>query len=422
MPLARARRRGLDLDDFDAPVQATTARGRRRPADWGDPEQALSRSASSSTCWSSASRSCRRRPARVFMMREVMELESDEICKELTITANNLWVILYRARMSLRECLEQHWFAGGARRRGPPDAARRACPTMSTWLSATSCPARTSSRLLSRAQDARAAGVRSAGGCAGTSPSARMCSRFERSCAFLREAVRRYKAVTSAGIDHDRRQRRACARSTPRPPTVAELVRALALEGKRIAVERNGEIVPRSRYGETRRVGRRPRRDRRRGRRRLTRERPPGVKSTHERPGTRRDRRSAGHRGPRVPLAPARRHRQVPRLRRRRARRSSPPARRSSPSRSAAPTSARTPNAPSLLDALPPSEFTYLPNSAGCYTADDAVRTLKLARELLDGHALSQARGAGRRDIAVSRTCAQTIDGRRAPGRATASR
>src|SRR5512145_1843147 len=46
--------------------------------------------------------------------------------------------------------------------------------------------------------------------------------------------------------------------------------------------------------------------------------------------------------------------------------------------------------APSLLDALPPSEFTYLPNSAGCYTADDAVRTLKLARELLDGHALTK--------------------------------
>jgi thiazole synthase len=46
------------------------------------------------------------------------------------------------------------------------------------------------------------------------------------------------------------------------------------------------------------------------------------------------------------------------------------------------------PRAPSLLDALPPSEFTYLPNSAGCYTADDAVRTLRLARELLDGHKL----------------------------------
>lgn len=43
---------------------------------------------------------------------------------------------------------------------------------------------------------------------------------------------------------------------------------------------------------------------------------------------------------------------------------------------------------PSLLDALPPSQFTYLPNSAGCYTADDAVRTLRLARELLDDHRL----------------------------------
>ncbi len=47
-------------------------------------------------------------------------------------------------------------------------------------------------------------------------------------------------------------------------------------------------------------------------------------------------------------------------------------------------------NAPSLLDALPPSEFTYLPNSAGCFTADDAVRTLKLARDLLDGHRLTK--------------------------------
>ena len=46
------------------------------------------------------------------------------------------------------------------------------------------------------------------------------------------------------------------------------------------------------------------------------------------------------------------------------------------------------PNTPSLLDALPPSRFTYLPNTAGCYTADDAVRTLRLARELLDDHRL----------------------------------
>ena len=43
---------------------------------------------------------------------------------------------------------------------------------------------------------------------------------------------------------------------------------------------------------------------------------------------------------------------------------------------------------PSLLDFLPPKEFTYLPNTAGCYSADDAIRTLRLARELLDGHDL----------------------------------
>ena len=45
---------------------------------------------------------------------------------------------------------------------------------------------------------------------------------------------------------------------------------------------------------------------------------------------------------------------------------------------------------PNLLDVLPPSKYTMLPNSAGCYTADDAVRTLRLARELLDGHALTK--------------------------------
>jgi len=43
---------------------------------------------------------------------------------------------------------------------------------------------------------------------------------------------------------------------------------------------------------------------------------------------------------------------------------------------------------PSLLDAVPPSRYTYLPNTAGCYSADEAVRTLRLARELLDGHDL----------------------------------
>jgi thiazole synthase len=45
-------------------------------------------------------------------------------------------------------------------------------------------------------------------------------------------------------------------------------------------------------------------------------------------------------------------------------------------------------NEPSLLEALPASQYVYLPNTAGCYTAADAVRTLRLARELLDGHSL----------------------------------
>ena len=46
------------------------------------------------------------------------------------------------------------------------------------------------------------------------------------------------------------------------------------------------------------------------------------------------------------------------------------------------------PSQPNLLDVLPPDRFTILPNTAGSYTAEDAVRTCRLARELLDGHAL----------------------------------
>jgi len=46
------------------------------------------------------------------------------------------------------------------------------------------------------------------------------------------------------------------------------------------------------------------------------------------------------------------------------------------------------PNEPNLLEVLPPDKYTILPNTAGCYTAEDAVRTCRLARELLDGHKL----------------------------------
>lgn len=48
----------------------------------------------------------------------------------------------------------------------------------------------------------------------------------------------------------------------------------------------------------------------------------------------------------------------------------------------------QTPGEPNLLDVLPPERYTILPNTAGCYTAEEAVRTCRLARELLDGHSL----------------------------------
>jgi thiazole synthase len=48
----------------------------------------------------------------------------------------------------------------------------------------------------------------------------------------------------------------------------------------------------------------------------------------------------------------------------------------------------QNPDEPNLLDVVPPSQYTILPNTAGCYTAEDAVRTCRLARELLDGHKL----------------------------------
>jgi RNA polymerase sigma-70 factor (ECF subfamily) len=103
-----------DIEDLDGLFKANGAWD-TPPAEWGDPEQALNRS----QFFDMMDFCLEKLPpntARVFMMREVMDLDSDEICRELRITANNLWVILYRARMALRECLEQNWFKdGGAR-------------------------------------------------------------------------------------------------------------------------------------------------------------------------------------------------------------------------------------------------------------------------------------------------------------------
>jgi len=101
------------IDDFDA-LFDEVGHWENAPAGWGDPEIQLSRQQ-----FFDVVEFCLEKlppnTARVFMMREVMELESSEICKELSITSTNLWVILYRARMALRQCLEQHWFAQARR-------------------------------------------------------------------------------------------------------------------------------------------------------------------------------------------------------------------------------------------------------------------------------------------------------------------
>ena len=103
-----------DLEDFEG-LFKDNGGWQSPPSDWGDPEQSLNRQQ-----FFDIMQFCLEKlpanTARVFMMREVMELTSEEICKELTITSNNLWVILYRARMSLRECLQTNWFSGGGSR------------------------------------------------------------------------------------------------------------------------------------------------------------------------------------------------------------------------------------------------------------------------------------------------------------------
>ena len=79
------------------------------PADWGDPEQELT-----SRQFFEVLEACAAKlpPAqgRIFLMREWLELSSEDICKELGLTPTNLYVQLHRARARLRECLELNWF------------------------------------------------------------------------------------------------------------------------------------------------------------------------------------------------------------------------------------------------------------------------------------------------------------------------
>lgn len=84
-----------------------------QPADWGNPHQSLN----DTRFWTIFEACLENLPAgqsRVFMMREFMELESTEICTLAGLSVSNLNVLLYRARLRLRECLENRWFAGEA--------------------------------------------------------------------------------------------------------------------------------------------------------------------------------------------------------------------------------------------------------------------------------------------------------------------
>lgn len=79
------------------------------PTSWGDPESSFS----NTQFWQIFELCMTRLPentARIFMMREMLGFETDEICKELNISSTNCWVVLHRARMGLRLCLDERWF------------------------------------------------------------------------------------------------------------------------------------------------------------------------------------------------------------------------------------------------------------------------------------------------------------------------
>ena len=99
-----------DGDDLDESLFDRTGHWTDRPQDWGSPETACGQR----QFFEVLEACCDHLPAtqgRVFMMREWLELDTEEICKELQITSTNLWVLLHRARLRLRECLQQRWFA-----------------------------------------------------------------------------------------------------------------------------------------------------------------------------------------------------------------------------------------------------------------------------------------------------------------------
>ena len=99
------------LDDAMDALFAKDGHWQEPPPAWQHPERALEQSQFFNTLQACVDR-LPPKLGRVFMMREWLEREVEDICAELGITSNNCGVMLYRARMSLRECLERNWFAG----------------------------------------------------------------------------------------------------------------------------------------------------------------------------------------------------------------------------------------------------------------------------------------------------------------------
>lgn len=115
------RRRGrevhiepLDEQSMDEAIDALFAQDghwQDPPSAWQQPEKALEQAQFFDILQTCIDR-LPARIGRVFMMREWLERDVVDICSELGITATNCGVMLYRARMQLRECLDRNWFAG----------------------------------------------------------------------------------------------------------------------------------------------------------------------------------------------------------------------------------------------------------------------------------------------------------------------
>ncbi len=99
-----------DGEDLDALLFDDTGHWRDAPADWSVQPEALCGQAQFLAVLDACVEKLPPAQGRVFMMREWLELETDEICKELAITTTNLWVLLHRARLRLRDCLQAGWF------------------------------------------------------------------------------------------------------------------------------------------------------------------------------------------------------------------------------------------------------------------------------------------------------------------------